>query len=448
MTRHRIGLTGAGRQPGPPHQQRGMAILTVVLVLLSSLGLALAWASRGALTAQQFANNHYQAAQAHEAAVAGLEEGITWVAALAAQSYPASQPATCAAPNPFHGKCWTNEVLAAPFASTDLDQPPYNATGYQRLADRSVLVDYGTVSSGAGSYTTTVRIRHATDLSAINYLEVTARAVSNDSPEVTALAHQMVYFPFLPATRPVAAKAPVLINGCLTAAIAGSANICAQKNDGSAPCGSSDAAGSAIAVGNVNSCNGLVNGLLGAVSAVANTVGGLLGSNNYHGGTYATGVGGSSVFNALFPGVTTAQLQQVQAAQVAAGLTEITVPRRTVWYFDSTAGFDQQTHGTATSPAIVVINRTSLINLGSNITVNGALYVGAPNLPLLGLDLGIGTNLTVNGVLGVEGAPLTLLANNRIVYNDSFNTAMAVNARAPGTGTGSTARVPGSWRDF
>ncbi len=435
-----------------PRHQHGMAVLTVVLVLLSSLGLALAWASRGALVAQQFANNHYQAAQAHEAAVAALEEAISWTASMAAKNgYPAAgaQPATCSTINPFMGMCWQSDTLVAPFNTTDLTQAPYNATGYQRLiSDRTNTIDYSAASSGAGSYATTVRIRHATDLSAINYLELTAQAVSNDSPAVTAMAHQIIYFPFLPVPPYTPPHIPMLINGCASSNLFDTFNICPEKNDGSASCSTSNPNGSTIAIGNVQPYSlfcSLVEYALGISTIITS-------GTNLHGGSYQMGVSPyTTVFQSMFSGLSPLQIRQASEMQARAGLTETSTPaRRTIWYFAPGTNFDGVAHGTLASPAMVVVDQpAAFISLlpGNNYTVTGALYVGdTSNLSGI-LNTNIGGNTTVTGVFGQEGMPNTLFVSTNVIYDSGFATAMSLAARAPASGS-STARVPGSWRDW
>jgi type II secretory pathway pseudopilin PulG len=433
-----------------PSHQRGMATLMVVMVLLLALSMGMVWAARSAIQSQQFAQNHVLAVQAQEVARAALEEEAAWLAQLAANTtYPASQPAACpaTAPTPFDGACWTKETtLAAPFGTTALTRAPFNApaTGFLALKLHPGLATSYTV--GGNTYTVQRHVRYSPALAAINYLEVQASATlsgdANPDGSVNAVMSELLYFPILtasPQTRPLT---PFMANQGLSVSLLSYFNLCPQRNDGASPCQPSVSGGSTVAALYPNASNNLTLSLSGS---------------NLHGGSGQNSTI-STVMAAMFPGLSLNDLQNTYNMQVAAGLTDLTTPQRTIWFTAQgllTVG--NSSYGSKANPVIVVSTCPTFYllgiplsaictSLGTNITVYGAYYQ-APSTALLSLDLSAFSGTTVYGVAGFEATSLSLGSTITAIYDGGFDDAIKVMGLTPTCGVCS-ARAPGTLRDF
>ncbi len=431
--------------------QRGMATLLMVLILLTSLGLGMIWTARSAVQAQQFAQNHVQAVMAQEAARAVLEEDLAWLDHVAKAGYPTTQPSSCSASTtgPLYAPCWSKEADIAQtpyFTTTGLKSSPFNATGFQQLLLPAIPAQYtgtSTVTGVASNYTVYRHIRHATDLSALNYLEVQAYVVSISDPNINAFSSQIVYYPFLPASVPTHTATPLIVSGT-GLNLFDTTVVCPAQNNGGSPCGTSVPGGSKVAVMNATGGNNLTLNVLSG--------------SNYHGGTAVNG-NYASAFAAMFPGMSMAALQNIYNLQKAEQLNATSVPPRTVWFpTDEIINSGTSTYGSATSPVIVVQTCpvtyllgipliSTCISLGANVTVHGAYYL-APGSALINLDLSLFGSTTVYGVAGFETTGISGFNSNQFIYSSAYDTASQILGLTPSTGSNTIARVPGTLRDF
>ncbi|HYQ40057.1 MAG TPA: hypothetical protein VER09_14100, partial [Pseudomonas sp.] len=314
--------------------------------------------------------------------------------------------------------CW----IAAP--GTSNKQCP--STGSDCASgNRIVTTDNG--------FTATVSFRReTTPLSRINFVEIVSQSVSNSDASITATVRQVVYLSPFTANAGAASNAPILMQGCITA-VTGTPDICPQNASSTTSSGGN---------GNGNMCSAAATGQPGVAIATLriDSAASCLktGNFNLHGGSAQTGVAGSSVWDALFPGMSKSQMKALSDQQVAAGLSRTSTPKRTVYYY--TAGtFVDADHGSASEPVIIVVEcGGSCPKLNGGTDIYGMLYFDG------GGDMNGWGNTTIHGVFGVEGDITKFTANTEFHYNGALN--LALSPAAPGAGV--VARIPGSWRDY
>lgn len=396
-------------------RQRGAAVLAFAVFLVFIISLLVISSSRSLVFAQKASGNQYWAILAHEAAQAGLEESLAWLNSLPP---PTSQPTSCSTLNPWVGNCWVSD--ASTTSGTD-----------QCLSSSTNACTSRTVTTSNGFTTTMTFRRESVPLSSLNFVEIIARSVANDDTSITATVRQVVYLSPFTANAGAASNAPILMQGCITA-VTGTPDICPQNASTTSSGGN----------GNGNMCSAAATGQPGVAIATLriDSAASCLktGNFNLHGGSAQTGVAGSSVWDALFPGMSKSQMKALSDQQVVAGLSRTSTPKRTVYYY--TAGtFVNADHGSASEPVIIVVEcGGSCPKLNGGTDIYGMLYFDG------GGDMNGWGNTTIHGVFGVEGDITKFTANTEFHYNGALN--LALSPAAPGAGV--VARIPGSWRDY
>lgn len=106
---------------------------------------------------------------------------------------------------------------------------------------------------------------------------------------------------------------------------------------------------------------------------------------------------------------------------------------RTIWITESTVNINANiTIGTPTEPVILIIDGN--VNLGGNVTIHGLVYATG-NVDVQGAG-----NISIYGSLITEQICCGL-GNPTVIYSGGMNEAI-------GVATGNYIPVPGSWRDF
>lgn len=297
----------------PPARSRGAAALGVTLILLFILTLLAVLGTRVLVQDTRSSANELQATRAFEAAEAGLEYGVAWLAANA-------PPYAFVADNAAFGS----------FAACSA------ASVCQRIsADQTLAL---------GGYNVTVRFRRASvPLASMNYLEVMSNAVSSVDAANRSATRQLVFVSPFNKNQPGSAAPPLVINGCLSG---------------------------------VTGTPGLVPAAAGKTGILSSQPAACLdnGHMDLNGGTKAGGGFTGTAWDFVFPGIPKADVKALSDAQAAAGLT---LGERTVIWVDSTANWNDSVGslGPPVNPVVLVFSAASgCPKINGNPKIVGIVY--------------------------------------------------------------------------
>ena len=158
------------------HAQRGAATLVVALILLIVTSVITVYGARNSLMEQRITANDYRAVRLAEAAEAGLDYGITWLAGNASSLV------------------WVNETTV-----------PYNV-GYQKSSN-TITTNLGT------THGLSVFFRRLTNDS--RRLQVVATAYEKDANGVNTSVSRTSTTSVLPKTLASSPTAPLVVDPCL-----------------------------------------------------------------------------------------------------------------------------------------------------------------------------------------------------------------------------------------
>lgn len=396
--------------PTFPGRQRGIATLSISLVIISLAAIVTLNTSKGILFEQKTSTNQYRAITAHEAAQAGLEEALAWLQSL---EIPNPVPTSCPSPmNPYVLACWTVDTSEFSNGPEDL-----------ALSDRT---SSGTLVTG---FDTNVHFQRKTlPLSELNFVEVISEATSTSDSTVKARVRQKIYLPTIAVNTAGAgaSHAPLLLNGCFYDA----------------------KGGPDIHPGGADN--------LALATIYSDDLCDDWGHMDPHGGGTQTDLPAASVWDQLFPGMSQAQMKVISEFQANQGLSDSSSPRRTVYWVDSSSNWHQSL-GSEDEPVILIFSDTACASdcpkVNGGPTIYGIVYFdtdinnnGVTNEESeVELANGWG-GLVLHGTLAIEGGIRKVNANSEFHYNANVNAALDIPA-GPST-LNVAARVPGSWRDF
>lgn len=408
-------------------RQKGSATLFVAAMLVILVTLSGLYALRSVLFEQKDSGNHYWATQAQEAAQSGVEHALAWLD----QAYAGGVPTT------FNGPVWGAATAA---------QCPVGYTGAQwqclKLLDTTGT---STASSVIAQHSLDVRLLRDITRPNIALILANARHASNQS---VGVAQQLAYIPF---GQGGGTPAPLLVNGCI-AGTTGTPDICPDQGSGS-PCPTGAApggAGTAILNLLLRDMNG-DNQINDADRALCLATGHL----DLHGGGIVSPesqpvtatCNANAAWTTLFGDISKTMVQEWSNAQAAAGLSQTTTPKRTVYWIDNPAPFHESL-GSADEPVIVVFSSVACSAncpaINGNPSVYGIVYMDTGCVSSRANGWGGGK---VYGTMAFESGMSNLNANTLIAYNPR-----AIGAQPPPLPPGADAtrvqRLPGSWKDW
>ena len=450
-------------------RQTGVAALfgSVTLVLLASL--ATIYGSRSVQFEQMDSNNQYWATQAHEVAQSGVEHAIAW----------------------FKSKTSATDLNNFWVASSTANACPNGISGVQWQCFN--------MSSQTGvavtDYTVDVRLgRDVVDAPNVATIQSTATNTSNNA---RATVVQKVYLPVVgntPGSTQAGTNAPLVTNGC-TSGITGNPDICPRSATGS-PCpttasclcnrgtcsGNCSCSGSCSAgtcsgngtcstgIGTCGVCNCTVGTAIHSLYVPDYNSDGIiaqteinqcldLGHLDIHSGSRtsvsatatpsptASGSCNNAAWNEIFGTTTKAQMQALSAAQAAAGLTDSTTPRRTVYWIDSTSNWHDSL-GSATEPVILIFSSTACASdcpkINGSPTIYGTVFL---DTQCDGTRANGWGGAEIYGTVAIESDMSDLNANTEIYFNGNTGSAFPPSL-PPAYDSNQVQRVSGSWKDF
>lgn len=304
-----------------------LLMVTLLVLLASMVGL---FTARSILSERLGANNGVWAAQAQQTAEAALETALAQIE----QNFSA-------VPNTF----W----------STHDPQQCLSANSGIEWQCRSLLLDAGWDTQG---HTLLVRVmRDVVRAPHVALVHAQAKHAGNHS---LGQVQQSVY---LPTAGPIGAAnkaAPLLTQGCVNEAMAGSTRFCAPDANQAGCSGTGQAIGTAIQTLYVPDLDG--NGVISTAEQQACLK---VNAGSLQGGALVTPATAtpapkpaacdSAVWNALFGQTTPAQIQAISQAQALKGLSSQTQPARTVYWTDSPTEWSQSV-GTLSAPVVLVFS--------------------------------------------------------------------------------------------
>lgn len=309
-------MTTTGHRLRPACAQRGAAALGVTLILLFILTLLAVLGTRVLVQDTRSTANEMQAARAFEAAEAGLEYGVAW---LAANPPPYAFVADNAGFGTF-AACAAGNVC-------------------QRIsADKSLTL---------GGFNVTIRFRRASvPLASINYIDVMAHAVSTADAANRASTRQSVFVSPFNNNKPGAGAPPLVVNGCLSG---------------------------------VTGTPDLVPQAAGKTGIVSSQAAGCLdnGHMDLHGGTKVGNGFGGTAWDYVFPGIPKADMKAISDAQAAAGLP---LAERSVVWVDATAPWHDSVGslGPPVKPVVLVFSAAAgCPKMNGNPKIVGIVYYEA-----------------------------------------------------------------------
>jgi hypothetical protein len=304
--------------------------VTLLVMLASMVGL---FTARSLLTERLGANNGVWAAQAQQTAEAALETALTQIE----QSFST-------APNAFWSTHDPQQCLSA-----------YSGVEWQC---RNLLLDTSWDTQG---HTLLVRVmRDVVHAPHVALVHAQAKHASNHS---SGLVQQSIYLPTAGPIGTANKATPLLTQGCVTEAVAGSTRFCAPDANPPGCSGSGQSIGTAIQSLYVPDLDG--NGLISTPEQQACLK---VNASSLQGGALATPANAlpapnpaacdTAVWTSLFGATTPAQMQAISQAQALKGLSSQTLPARTVYWTDSPAEWSQSV-GTASAPVVLVFSATA-----------------------------------------------------------------------------------------
>jgi hypothetical protein len=174
---------------------------------------------------------------------------------------------------------------------------------------------------------------------------------------------QSVYLPIAGPIGTANKATPLLTQGCVTEAVAGSTRFCAPDANQSGCSGTGQTIGTAIQSLYVPDLDG--NGLISSAEQQACLK---VNASSLKGGALATPANAlpapnpaacdTAVWNSLFGATTPAQIQAISQAQALKGLNSQTQPARSVYWTDSPAEWAQSV-GTPSAPVVLVFSASA-----------------------------------------------------------------------------------------
>ncbi len=453
--------------------QYGAATLFASLMLVILSSIAGIYASRSVLFEQKDSNNQYWATQANEVAQSGIEHAIAW---LKFQYSSSGSGVAWVAPNSY---------------CSQLDDRCNCPTGFTnaRCFDMSN-------QSGVSVSNYTLKVALANDIIRSPNIAVIESRATNTSDNASATVTQKIYLFALGAAgsglQGHGKNPPLVINGC-TSDIKGNPVACPRNATGSPcedQCDCSDGtctglctctgscpgscSGNAICQGfgtcETCSCND-GTGVGTAINSLritdTNSDGSLSQSeidacldpghlDIHDGQTTGTPVppgtecNPDTAWTAIFGTMTKDQVKKISDAQLAAGLSQSSTPKRSVYWIDSGSNWHDDL-GTAVEPAILIFSATSCSSscpkVNGSPTIYGTVYFDSQCDETKMNGWG---GAEIHGSVVVESDLAHITANGRIHYNPNTRSAFP-NAPTPATvgGTGNNIqRISGSWKDF
>ena len=310
-----------------------LLMVTLLVLLASMVGL---FTARSILSERLSANNGVWAAQAQQTAEAALETALAQI-----------ELNFNTVPNTFWSTHEPQQCLSA-----------YTGIEWQC---RSLLLDAGWDTQG---HTLQVRVMrdvvHAPHVALVN---AQAKHAGNHS---LGQVQQSIY---LPTAGPIGAAnkaAPLLTQGCVSEAVAGSTRFCAPGANQAGCSGTGQAIGTAIQTLYAPDLDG--NGVISTAEQQACLK---VNASSLQGGAIVTPPTAtlapntascdSAVWSSLFGQTTPAQIQAISQAQALKGLSSLTQPARTVYWTDSPAEWSQSA-GTISAPVVLVFSATACAN--------------------------------------------------------------------------------------
>jgi hypothetical protein len=420
-----------------PHQtQRGAAALTITLVLFFVMTLVAAFANRNHMLEQRASANQLRATQAFEAAEAGIE----WTIAMLNNPQPIDD--RCGATNADAARSFRERYLAADRFS-GMQRPATRMQDGKAVALQAACVrsstgwDCSCPAGGTASLSPpaidgaapafTVQFTAAPQPGVVQLLATGCSSLGGEcavpgSTGTDAVAHVQVLLGLVPglSTPPAA---PLTVKGAVQA---GDAQIGLFNADASS-------GGATVHAG----------ALVNAPSARLATVAGGAAALSAIESDAALAAATTDRFFAAFFGVDKALWQQHpgvahlrcsgDCASALAQAIGSAATHRMVW-IDGDAHIDGPlVLGTPQQPVIVIVNGS--MTLGAGVTLHGLLYA----TQLVWNDAVAGT-AAVHGAAISEGNYQGSGAPD-FVYDSAILASLK-------TGTGSFARLPGSWKDF
>lgn len=430
----------------------GAATLAFALLLMLLIFGVVLFANRNILFESRTSNNQYRAAQAKEAAEAGLERGVAWLSARVTATASTSC-GTGAAPVQ-----WEKAAISACPAGLpvtprcDGTQPcaclTVNDACNNGLNALQGFVFPAAANTGQDQFNVTTHFRVRATGSQINDVEVIASAGTALVPGATAadpyasravLIERIRLTPFTATPGPGNPQAPILIHGSLTDS--GNPDVCpsnvAAGDEGLKggghypPCavGPGVGAGPSIVTFQPN-------------ASVLDTS-----KFNLHGSTpTALNAPGSTVHSVLFPNLTADQIRAMSEFQ----RVNLPAEQRTVFYYGAGSGDSMPSNfsvsdfgSSADKPVIIYVDRSSFSSPNACPGLGPGEYFG---VMYIGGDCnasGFG-NVNFHGTLAFAGSVTRFNANAVIRYWDTSGLLGGGPVLTPG----SFIRLPGSWQDL
>ena len=327
-----------------------LLMVTLLVLLTSMVGL---FTARSVMAERFSANNGLWAAQSQHAAQAALETALAQIE----QSFSTL-------PNTF----WSTH------------DPQQCVSGHIGLEwqCRSLLLDTGWDAQG---HTLQVRVmRDIVNAPHVALVHAQARHMSNHS---FAQVQESVY---LPTAGPIGAAnkaTPLLTQGCVSEAIAGSTHFCPPGSNQAGCRGNGQFIGMAIQSLFAPDLDG--NGVISNSEQQACL---RVNSSSLQGGALVTPVAATpppdpaacdaTVWTSLFGQTTPAQIQAISQAQALKGLSATTQPARTIYWVDEPGDWTQSV-GTDTSPVLLVFSAAACVSqcprIGPNVRIVGSVFL-------------------------------------------------------------------------
>lgn len=413
--------------PRSARRQRGSATLFVSVMLVVLVTLSSVYALRSVLFEQKDSSNHYWTTQAHEVAQSGIEHALAWLDVSYADGIPAT----------FNGPIWGA-------ADAALCPPGFTGVQWQCLAlDTSTGLDAST--DVIAQHTLQVRILR--DITRPNLALLWARA-SHATNLSQAVVQQVAYIPF---GQGGGQQPPLVVNGCI-AGTTGTPQICPDQGQG-APCpilASPGAVGTSIKNLRLENLDGVGDISQADKNACLDT-----GHLNLHGGDIvapavpapAPSCNPQAAWSTVFGSVTKTMVQDWSAAQAAAGLSQTTTPKRTVYWIDSNQPFHDNL-GSATEPVTLVFSSAACtpdcptINGGPEVYGTVYLDTGCDASRANGWGGG-----TVYGTVAIDSGMSNLNANTQLFFAGNSSRSQPA-PLPPGADPTRVQRLGGSWKDW
>lgn len=307
-----------------------LLMVTLLVLLASMVGL---FTARSLLSERLSANNGVWAAQAQQAAEAALETALAQIE----QSFNTT-------PNTFWSTHDPQQCLSA-----------YSGMEWQC---RSLQLDAGWDTQG---HTLLVRVmRDVVHAPHVALVHAQAKHAGNHS---SGQVQQSVYLPTAGPIGEANKATPLLTQGCVSEAVAGSTRFCAADANQNGCSGTGQAIGTAIQSLYVPDLDGN-----GAISTAEQQACLKVNASSLQGGALATPATAlpapnpaacdTAVWTSVFGQTTPAQIQAISQAQVLKGLSSQTQPARTVYWIDSPAEWSQSV-GTPSAPVVLVFSASA-----------------------------------------------------------------------------------------